>query len=85
MLWSSRDLAVKTAATLTGGWFCGFFSLLTLLTRYRRWYKHEEIASEKDLKEAQAELQQYVVIMPRLAFIEFPYSDKYSFRRTRIR
>jgi hypothetical protein len=36
-----------------------------------------EIADEKDLKEVQAELQNYVVTMPHLAFtIEFPYSDE---------
>ena len=44
-----------------------------------------EIADEKDLKEVQAELQNYVVTMPHLAFtIEFPYSEEQCFRRTRI-
>ena len=44
-----------------------------------------DIASEEDLKEVQVELKQYIVTMPRLVFIEFPYSDEYCFRRTRIR
>ena len=43
------------------------------------------IATQKDLKEAQAELQEYIVTMPPLlAYIEFPYSDEYFFPRTRI-
>ena len=90
MLWSSRDLAANTAAKLTGGWFCVFLFLLTLLTLVLLDYDInlglvEDILSKRDFKEAQAELQQYIVTMPLLAFIEFRYSDEYSLRRTRIR
>ena len=67
-----------------------FFFLLTLFTLVLLDYDInlglvEDISSERDLKEAQAELQQYIVTMPLLAFIEFQYSDEYSLRRTRIR
>ena len=66
-----------------------FFFLLTLFTLVLLDYDInlglvEDISSKRDLKEAQAKLQQYIVTMPLLAFIEFPYSDEYSLRRTHI-
>lgn len=42
-----------------------------------------DIANVKELKDAQAELKDYVVTMPRLSIIEFPYSEWILFSKAK--